>query len=201
MLEQHFAERTQFGARVRGTGRVAGRVQQQQARLRRDRRFELAGRDLVTLRGGGIRRDRQAIGEHDHVRIGHPVRRRDHGLVARIEQGHAEVVDRLLRAGGDQDLRAVVGQSVVPLELRDDRVLEFRDPAHIRIAREAGAHGGDAGIGDMHRRIEIRLTRAKADDVLALGLQFRGARGDGEGGGRLDALDAAGDGYVHGSAC
>ena len=39
----------------------------------------------------------------------------------------------------------------------------------------------------------------QADDVLALGLEMRGARGDGERGRGLDALDALASGMVTGS--
>ena len=51
--QQHVAERAQLGARVRGAGRIARAVEQQQARLRRDGRCELARRDLVALRRAG----------------------------------------------------------------------------------------------------------------------------------------------------
>jgi hypothetical protein len=48
------------------------------------------------------------------------------------------------------------------------------------------------------RRVEVRLTGTQADDVLALGLQFRGARGDGECGRGLDALNASAELIGHG---
>ena len=70
---------------------------------------------------------------------------------------------------------ALVGDAVVALELRDDRVLELGDAVDGRVAREALADGVDAGVRDVRGRVEIRLAGAQADDVLALGLQLRGA--------------------------
>ena len=113
VIQQHVGQRAPFGARVRGAGRVAGRVDEQQARLRRDRRFELARRHLVALRGRAVRRDGQAVREQHHVRVAHPVRRRDHGLVARIEHRHAEVVDSLLGARAHENLVALVRDLIV----------------------------------------------------------------------------------------
>jgi hypothetical protein len=49
---------------------------------------------------------------------------------------------------------------------------------------------GNARIRDVDGRVEIRLAGAKANDVLALGFQSRGPRGDRERGRGLDALDA-----------
>ena len=54
------------------------------------------------------------------------------------------------------------------------------------------------GIGDVHGRVEIRLAGAEADDVLALGFQARGARGDRERRRGLDALDTFGESDGHG---
>jgi hypothetical protein len=197
VIREHIRERTPFGARVRGAGRIAGTVDQQQARLRRDGGFELARRELVARGGRAVGRDGQAVREQDHVRVADPERRRDHGLVARIENGHAEVVDSLLRARAHEDLVALVGDRVVLLELLDDRVLELDDAVDGGITREAVADRFDTDIGDVLRCVEIGLAGAEADDVLAFRLQFRGARGDGESGRGLDALNAAAERIGH----
>jgi hypothetical protein len=182
---------------VCGAGRVRRRVQDQHLRARRDRGGELLGRDLVALFRPGRWHDRNAVREQHHVGIRHPVGRGDDGFVARIEHRHAEVEDGLLGARGHEDLRPLVGDGVVALELRDDRVLELVDALDVGVAREAALDRLDAGRGDVRRRVEIGLTGAEADDILALGLQARGQRGDGEGGRGLDALGAAGDGWAH----
>ena len=149
------------------------------------------GVSLVTLRGRAVRRHRQAVGQQHHVRVAHPVRRRDDGFITRIEHGHAEVVDSLLGARAHENLVALVGDLIVALELRDDGVLQLDDAVDVRVTREALADRLDAGFGDVRGRIEVRLAGAQADDVLALGFQFRGARGDCESGRGLDALNAS----------
>ena len=187
---EHRAECHQLGARVGRTGRIAGAVEDQEPRARRDRGGELRRRDLETLLRARKYRNRRAVGEQHHVRVGHPVRRRDDHLVARVEQGAAEVEDRLLGAARDQDLVALVLEAIVAAELADDRVLQLVRAVDIRVTREAAADRRDAGLGDVRRRVEIRLAGTEADDVLALGLEACRARGDGERGRGLDALDA-----------
>ena len=76
-----------------------------------------------------------------------------------------------LAPGRNEDLRALVRQRVIALELADDRVLELGDAFHRRIAREAAADRLDAGIRDLRGRVEIRLADAEPDDVLALRLE------------------------------
>src|SRR6185436_16516394 len=97
-----------------------------------------------------------------------------------------------------QDLVALVGNLVVALELRNDRVLELDDAVDVRVTREALADRVDTRVRDVDRRVEVRLAGTQADDVLALGLQFRGARGDGESGRGLDALNASAELIWHG---
>ena len=201
MLEQHLTQCAQLKARVSRAGRIAGAVEKKEARLGRDRRGQLPGRDLVALGDARERHHRQAIGQHHHVGIGHPVGRRDDGLIARIQHGHAQVVEGLLGAGRDQDLGALVGDAVVALEFCDDRVLEFVDAVDIGVAGEAGADGGDPGLHDVLRGIEIRLAGTQSDDVFAFGLELGGAGGDGQGRGGLDALHAPRNGLGHGISC
>ena len=95
----------QFRARVGGAGRIAGAVEDQEPRPRRDRRLQLGGRDLVALLRAGVRTitGSPSASTH-HVGIRHPVRRRDDRLVAGVEQRQAQVVDGLLRARGDENL-------------------------------------------------------------------------------------------------
>jgi len=115
--------------------------------------------------------------------VGHPVGRRDDDfVVARIEQRQRQVEEALLAAAGNQDLVALVFQAIVALELGDNGVLEFRRPVHGRVLGLAGINRGHGGILDVPGGVEIRLTGAKADNVLARRPQFSGLAGDGEGG-------------------
>ena len=166
--------------------------------LRRDRRFELRRRDLVGLVGAGIRHDRHAIRQQRHVGVRNPVRRGNHDFIAWVKHRHEQVVDGLFRAHRDEDLRSRVFQRVVALEFRDDRVLQFRNAFDGRVAREAVLDRGNAGFGDVRRRIEVGFTDAQADDVVPLGLQSGHAARQGNGGGGFDALDAVGEYDGHG---
>ena len=198
VLQQHVGQRAPFGARVRRARRVAGRVDEQQLGLGRDGRFELARRHLVALRGRAVRRHGQAIREQHHVRVAHPVRRGNDGFITRVEHGHAEVVDSLLGARADQNLVALVADLIVALELRDDGVFELDDAVDVGVTREALADRLDTRVGNVRGCVEVRFAGAEPDDVLAFGFQFRGARGDGEGGRRLDALNASRELIGHG---
>jgi hypothetical protein len=110
---------------------------------------------------------------------------------AALEQRALDALAQRRDRGAHENLVALVADVVVALELRDDRVLELDDAVDIRVTREALADRVDAGVGNVRGRVEIRLAGTQADDVLALGFQFRGTRGDCESGRRLDALNAA----------
>ena len=118
-------------------------------------------------------------------------------FITRIEHRHAQVVDRLLGTGGDQDLRALIGERIVALELGDDRVLELIDPIDVRVAGKAPLDRLDAGLSDVRGGIEIRLSGPKTDNVLALGPQARGARCDRKCGRGFYALNASGYRHSH----
>src|SRR5204863_4702254 len=103
----------------------------------------------------------------------------------------------LLGTGGDQDLRALVGERVVAPEFGDDRVLELIDPLDVGIAGEAPLDRILARLRDVGGRVEVGLARAQADHVLALLPQARGPGGYGERWRGFDALDASRDRQGH----
>src|SRR6185436_13620230 len=140
--------------------------------------LEFSRRDLESALNARKDKYRRAIGDEHHVGIGHPIGRRDDRFVARVEQRTTKVEDGLLGTARDEDLRALVLEAVVAAELGDDRILELVRALNGRVAREPAADRSDAGILDVHRGVEIRLAGAEPDDVLALGLETRGARGD-----------------------
>ena len=121
MPHQHVGERLQFGARIGGARRIRRRVQQHPFGLRRDRAIELLRRQLEAGRHRGLDRHRLAAGEQHHVEIAHPIGRGEDHLVARIERRNEGVVQHLLAAGADGDLRRLVVEAVLALELLDDR--------------------------------------------------------------------------------
>ena len=108
-------------------------------------------------------------------------------FVARIDHRHHQVVDRLLGARRDQDLRPRVLERIVASELGRDRVLELGDALDRGVAREAAADRRHARVRNVYRRIEVGLADTEADDVASLGLEPRDAAGQGDGGRGLDA--------------
>ena len=115
-----------------------------------------------------------------------------------FDHGHDHVVDGLLRAGRDEDLGSRVLEPVVAPELGRDRVLELGGALDRRVTREPAADRRDAGIRDVHGRVEIRFADAKPDDVAAFGAQPDDTAVEGDGGRGLDALDALRKGDWHG---
>src|SRR6202012_2988141 len=106
----------------------------------------------------------------------------------RIDGGDKRVVEHLLAAGTDDDLRGLVVELVLALELARHRGLEFGNAVHGGVFRRlAVADRLDRGFLDIVGRVEIGLAGAQTDDV-ATG-RFERARfiRNGDGGRRLDA--------------
>jgi hypothetical protein len=106
-----------------------------------------------------------AAGQRHHFRIAHPIGRRDDHLVAGIDGRHQRVVEHLLAAGADDDLVRLVGQAVLPLELGDDRLLQFGNAVDGGVLGLAGLDRVDRRQLDVGGRVEIRLARAEADNI------------------------------------
>ena len=136
---------------------------------------------------------RRAPRQQHHVRVGHPVGRRDHHLVARVDYRLGQVEEALLAAAGDQDLLRGKVEAILPLELGDHRGLEAGHAVYRGVLGEALIDRLDGRGLDVIRGVEVRLPGAQPDDVLAGGLEGLGPGIDGEGGGGLDGLDAGGE--------
>ena len=175
---------------VGAAGRVAGRVQHQQPGLLGDGGAQLGRADPEPALQGGLQRHRRAAGQPHHIRVRHPVRRRDKHFVARVYHGLHQVVQRLLGARRDQDLLATVLELVVAPKFFDDRVLEFGRAINGRVARLALVNRVDCRLLDVIGRVEIRLTHAQADNVAPGSLELGGFHRHGDGGGGLDGCDA-----------
>ena len=171
MTKQDLAERLKLVLRIGGAGRVVRAVQDEEPGSRCDCRLELRGGDLVAIFGTAIWKDRHAVRQQDHVRVGHPVRSRNDGFIAGVHHRHDHVVNGLLRAGGDQYLGSRVVESVVAAKLGCDRVLQLRRSFDRRVTRKAAANRGDARVRNVRRRIEVRLADAQPDDVAPLRAQ------------------------------
>src|SRR5262249_59839021 len=102
-----------------------------------------------------------------------------------------------LRAGGDDHLARVDGDAVRVADPLGDRLAQRGRALDVRVLRGARVERLLRGLLDERRRVEVRLARAEADDVDAGGLELRGLGGDGEGRGRFDDGQPAGE--LHGA--
>ena len=177
MLDQHIGDGAQFSGGDRRTGRVIRAVQHQPFRFWRYGGFNVLGARLepVVLRAGD--EYRHAAHQFGHQRIGGPVRRRDHHLVARVHGGHQRVVDALLAAVGDADLVEAEIQVRIALELALDRFLQDLHAVLRRILRVPAQRRLVRGLDRMRRGIEIRLADRQRDHILAFGPQRAGLDG------------------------
>ena len=178
MAHQHIGQRLQFIAGIARARRVRGRVEDEPFGFRRDRGLKLCGGQFEIRLDPGHDRNRGAACQQDHIRIADPIGGGDDHLVARIAGRHQCVVQDLLAAGTDRNLRGRVGQAVFLQEFRTDRRLQFRDAIHGGIAGLAGVDGALGRLADVLWGVEVRLARAKADHVLAFGLQLLRLGGD-----------------------
>ena len=193
VLLEHVGQRLQFGARIGGARRVRRRVQQKPFGLRRDRALELGRRHLEAAGHGGHDLDRLAAGEQHHVGIAHPIGRRDNHLVAGVERRDEGIVQHLLAAGADRDLRGLVVEPVLALELLDHRFLQLGDAVHVGVLRRpAVADRLDRRLFDVVGRVEIRLAGAQPNDIAAGRFERARLVRHGDGGRRLYALEVVG---------
>ena len=79
LLDDDLRERLDLRARVDRAGRVRRVVEHDRARARRARGGDLLGGHGEVVLGLGLEDDRPAAGEHHHVGVADPVRRRDRG--------------------------------------------------------------------------------------------------------------------------
>ncbi len=192
MAHQDIGQRLDLGPRIGGTRRVRRAVEDEPLGFRRDRGLKLRRGQLEVAVDAAGHRNRRAARQQHHVGIADPVGRGDDDFVARVQRRHECVVERLLAAGPDRDLRGRIGQAVFAQEFRADRGLQFRNAVHGGVFGLASVDRALGGVLDMVGRVEIRLARAEADDILACGSQFARAVGDRDGRRRLHAGDCVG---------
>ena len=197
LLDADIAQRPDLVCRVHGAGRVARRVEDEQFRFRRDRLSQLLRRDLELGLVGGVEDHRPGPGELGHLGVAQPVRRGDDHFVAGLTGGVDGVETGVLAAAVDDDLPRLVLDAVIALELVGDRLAKLRDAAARRVLGEAVGQRLRGSVLDVLRCVEVRLTGAEADDVLALGAQFLGLGRDGQRQRRRKRGRPTGDRIVH----
>ena len=144
-------------------GRVVRRVEQDQARARRERGGERGGVDRVV---GRAQRDGPALGagERDAGRVRVVVRLERDDLVALLAQREQRGGDRLGRAGRDEHLAVGVELDAVeaPLVLRD-RGAQLRDAGAGRVLVAPLAHRPGGGLDDLGRPVGVGEPLAEVD--------------------------------------
>ncbi len=183
LVQGDLGERGQFVLGVDGAGGVAGGVEDDHLRERAHVLAKQFGRELVAVLGGGRDDDGFAAGHPDHFRIAEPIRGGDEDLVARIDGSEDGVEAGVLGAAGDDDLRGLVAQAVVGLELFGDGGTQFGNAGGRSVLGEAGVEGAHGGGLDVLGCVKIGFAGAETDHVEALGLHGLGAGIDRQGGG------------------
>ena len=192
MAQEHIRQRLQFVPGIARAGGIAGRVEDEPAGFGRDRGLERLWRQFEAGFDACGGNHRLAARQEHHVGVADPIGGGDQHLVPGIERGHEGVVEDLLAARGDADLRGHIIEPVVALELGADRRLELGNAVHGGVFGLAFLDGADTGGADMRGGREIRLSGPQADHVAPCGLEFLGLGGDGDGGRGFDARQCRG---------
>ena len=118
--------------------------------------------------------------EHDgKLRVGR-VLGRDNDLIARVAQRHQRDIDRVLCAGGNDDLRRLIVQTAVLLQTVARRLAQIHQTCGRGVLGLVVLNSLDTGLLDVLRGREIRLAGTKADNILAFCLHLLEQRVDGE---------------------
>src|SRR5258706_12133797 len=84
----------------------------------------------------GVHRNHFPLREIDHLREGNPAGALDQHFIARIDQGHDRVEDRMLASYRDGALRWVVARAEVGFNARADRLSERSDATSCGVSRK-----------------------------------------------------------------
>ncbi len=193
VAHQHIRQRFQLGfgiGRPRGVGR---RVEHQPLGFWRDCSLQIGGSQLEAVLDRGRHEHRSAAADRHHFRIAHPIGGGDDDLVAGVQRCHEGVEQDLLAAGADNGLLPVVIELVLALELGGNRLAQFRNARNRGVFGLAAIDCVDRRCLDVVRSVKVRFTRAKSDDITALGFEFPRLLADGNGGGRFDPGKGVGE--------
>ena len=155
------------------------------------------GRELVIGLSREIHDPGPPAENPDHIRIARPVGGEDEHLVAGIDERKEGVVDRVLRAVRDDDLRrGVLDAELLRVHL-GDRLTQGRDPLAGRIFCFSARDRLDSRLFDHVRSVEIRFPGGQSDDVLPLRLELLRLRREAQRDGRLETARALADHFCH----
>jgi hypothetical protein len=187
---EHLGQRGQFPGGVDGAGRVAGRVEQQHLRARRERGAQRVGAQLeaASLLAGHVHDP--ALAQRDHRLVADPRGRGQDHLGVRIDEREQRQREALLRAAGHDHLAGGVGHARALGKRLRGRRAQLGQSAAGGVVHGALRHEVLRSADRLGRRGEIRLAGAQADHVHARLLQLGHLRRQRQGGGSGDGLGA-----------
>ena len=159
-----------------GPGRIPRRVDDDAARARRHRVQERFGLELKAVFGVSADEHRRRLGQLDLLDERRPARHVSDDLVARPEERHDGVEERLFSAGGDDDFRRLIVDAVVLPIAVGDRALQTVGAGVGRVLGEMCVDCRVRGRRDVIRRREIGLAGTEVEDIDPLRLQAHGVR-------------------------
>ena len=159
--------------------------------------MELRRRDLEVLRLRPLDYYWLGAGQQHHVRVGHPIGRRNDDLIAWVQQGLGQIVETLFAATGHQHLFGFVIETVLALEFGDNRLLQPRGAVDGGVFGEPVLNRPDGGLFDMLGGVKVRLAGTQSNDVLAGGAHGGGTGGYRQGRRGLDGSNTVGKSLVH----
>ena len=185
MGAQHIGQARQFVRAIDRAGWIAGRVEHQPFRARRNHRRQLFRCDLKAR--PACQQDGRRPGQAHHIGIRHPARRGHDDLIPRIAGHGQRVPDHGLPTGTNADLIRRDGDAIIARELGANRSFQFRDTVHRRIACVTRCHGFFHSVENMRGRGKIWLARRQTNHIapgraqIARRLRHRHGRGRGDG--------------------
>ena len=180
----HFDDGFEFFLGVNRTGRVVGAVENQHAGASADGVLEFFGRHLPTILALGLNEVWLGTGKSNHFRVTSPVGSRNNDFVLRVTAGENGVIAGVLGAAVHRNLADVVFQPIIQKQLLLDRFFQLRDTRGRSVFGLTIVESLNTSILDVLGGIEVRLSSAKAGNILAFVAHLFGGSCDGEGLGR-----------------
>ena len=194
LLDRDVGEAAEFSGGVDDARGVAWGAEQEHPRLGRDGSPQGLRAELEVLLDPCLQKNRLCPGEFDEFRVAHPVGRGNDHLIPLVEHRGEHVVEGVLGAVGDHDLRRRDGETCAAAVVVGHGLFELRDASGRGVFRLPGANRLLRGPADMGGRGEVGLAHGEVDDVDPGGGHRGGAGGHRQRGRRLEGPHAAGGG-------
>ncbi len=151
-------------------GRIAREVEHQHTRLRRDGLLQHGAREAELIFGTRLDADRHAAGHQDGRSVAHEAGLVVDHFVAGIGDRAQSDVDGLADAHRHENLRLrIVFRAELARDIAADGLAQAGIAPVRRVVRLATLQGGHGLVAHRLRRVEVRLTHAQRNHVLARG--------------------------------